>query len=180
MIKKISIFIFLIIFTTLPQIAYSQVTTPNHEQLAEEVEQERQNINRAIGQLAEEVEQERQNINEYNTWVLRHTKNVFILQYIKSIIIFFVVLIIVFTGLYFSFIQFKRSTNILNSENSNSEINTTLKIGAGSIEVSSSILGLLILVISLAFLYLYLEEVHRIEILPPNPEFSEDFQSEET
>lgn len=51
-----------------------------------------------------------------------------------------------------------------------------MKVGAAGIEVSSSIVGLLILVISLAFFYLYLENVYPVEPVHLQGQFSGDVE----
>ncbi|NER80453.1 MAG: hypothetical protein F6K42_12925 [Leptolyngbya sp. SIO1D8] len=84
-------------------------------------------------------------------------------HFMSSIIIFFVVLTIIGIGLYFSYLQFKLSVIQRKDKISPS----TLKIGRDGFEISSSIIGLLILIISLAFFYLYLENVYPIRVISP-------------
>lgn len=106
-----------------------------------------------------------------------------------SDIIFWVVLIIVFSGLAFSAIQFyiglqsqKRPINVNMPPDivaqqqvvgaAVGEVKapepTTLKISKDGIEVQSSVLGVIILVISIAFFYLYLTIVYPINPLDTN------------
>lgn len=87
---------------------------------------------------------------------LEHRNNVFEWQYKSSIIIFVMVITIVLFGLIFSGIQFFKSTKQPNSE---------LELSTSGIKVSTSILGVILLIISLAFFYLYLIHVYPISIL---------------
>lgn len=160
MIRKIVEFI-IIIFMFLPKASYSEIDPPNFEELAEETEKETKDYNNFT--------------DRYNDWVFEHTKKVYTAQHIKSIIIFIIVLIIVLTGLYFSFIQFKHSVN-KDFKNLNPEEKTNLKIGVSNIEITSSVIGLFILIISLAFFYLYLKEVYPIEILPSSEKILDENQ----
>ena len=101
-------------------------------------------------------------IEEYNQWALRHAKRAFLWSHISSILIFFIVLIVIGCGLYFSYLQFslalRRPQQIENST-------TNMKIGKDGIEISSSIIGLLILMISVVFFYLYLRYVYPITLV---------------
>ena len=99
-----------------------------------------------------------QAIEAYQIWSLDHRRNTLQLQTIKGTILFFIVLAVVGFGLYLSFLQFQKSDK---SE-------ATLKLGTAGIEVSSSVLGVIILTFSTAFLYLYLENVFQIDILGQN------------
>lgn len=123
--------------------------------------------------IADELEQEQKSqtlySSEYRKWSLNHTKKIFGFQYISSIIIFFIVLVIVFSGLYFSFIQFKNSLSIKKEIPSSS-----MKISMSGIEISSSIVGLFTLLISLIFFYLYLEKVYPVSLINFDQELSQE------
>ena len=104
----------------------------------------------------------------------QHRREVFQWQLYSSKITFYVVIFLVLAGVYFSGIQFHRSmgqrrprvvadkevTQVVSTGKEEvTEITATLK----GIKVSSPVLGILILVISLAFFYLYLRYVYPIE-----------------
>jgi hypothetical protein len=104
----------------------------------------------------------------------QHRREVFQWQLYSSKITFYVVIFLVLAGVYFSGIQFHRSmgqrrprvvadkevTQVVSTGAEEvTEITATLK----GIKVSSPVLGILILVISLAFFYLYLRYVYPIE-----------------
>lgn len=93
---------------------------------------------------------------EYRIQGFEHRRRVFEWQYYSSIVIFFMVVFIVSLGLYFSWMQFHATENPNDMPSSNIEASTT------SIKVSSPVLGVIILVLSLAFFYLYLVYVYPI------------------
>lgn len=88
-------------------------------------------------------------------FTFNQNKKVFQWQYISSIIIFFVVVLIVLTGLFLSYLQFKKSA----------ESNTKLEIGSSGIKIDTAVIGLAILTLSLSFLFLYLKYVYPISIV---------------
>lgn len=79
-------------------------------------------------------------------------------------IIFWVVLFLVFTGICFSGIQFFNGTQQKNKSSNQEDIQHHVEISAKGIKVSSPFLGIILLVISLAFLYLYLVYVYPISL----------------
>lgn len=99
----------------------------------------------------------------YHISGLQHRSKVFSWQLFSSKIIFVVVIILVFAGIYFAAVQFhiglKQFKNKLQDFNDRTEISASMK----GIKVSSPVLGVIILVISLAFFYLYLVYVFPIE-----------------
>lgn len=99
------------------------------------------------------------NIRKLEEEVFKYTFNqnrkVFQWQYISSIIIFFVVILIVLMGLFLSYLQFKRAA----------DTNTKLEIGNGGIKVDTAVIGLAILTLSLSFLFLYLKYVYPISLV---------------
>jgi uncharacterized membrane protein len=93
-----------------------------------------------------------------------HRLGVFGWQFITSKIIFFVVLILVFLGIYFAAIQFhsgmlRRRAPDQSDESEVTEFVFSLK----EFKVRSPVLGVIVLTISLAFFYLYLVYVYPIE-----------------
>ncbi len=94
---------------------------------------------------------------EYYIESYKNRHLVFYWQYISSIIIFFLVITIVITGIVFSGIQF-----YIALKNNNDTSQTEIEVTVGSIKVNSSFLGIIILVISISFFYLYLVFVYPI------------------
>ena len=81
-------------------------------------------------------------------------------QRYSSLFILTIVICIVLSGLYLSFYQLKLSYSKEKSEDNN----TDLLITKEKVKISSSIVGVLILFISIGFFYLYLKEVYTIKI----------------
>ncbi len=100
---------------------------------------------------------------DYNVSGLRHRHAVFKWQLLSSKVIFVVVLMLVFAGIYFAAVQFHRPLKRGDKAGAlESEVDVTIK----GIKVRSPVLGVVILVISLVFFYLYLVYVYPInEIL---------------
>jgi len=96
---------------------------------------------------------------EYKDFSLNHRKKVFKWQYFSSIFIFITVMIIVYSGLILSFLHFKQ--NLKNNTHQENE----LEIGKSGIKIKSSVIGIIILIISVTFLYLYLSHVYEIKEL---------------
>lgn len=98
-------------------------------------------------------------LRRINDEIFRYTFNqnrkVFQWQYISSIIIFFVVILVVLMGLFLSYLQFRRSA----------ESNTKLEIGSGGVKIDTAVIGLAILTLSLSFLFLYLKYVYPITLV---------------
>lgn len=78
-------------------------------------------------------------------------------------LVFAVVVVLVLTGLVFSGIQF--AIALRHARSGEQAPATTLKASLGSVEVSSSVLGVIILAISLLFFYLYLDRVFSLVVL---------------
>ena len=95
---------------------------------------------------------------------LQHRSKVFKWQLFSSKIIFVTVLLLVALGIYFAAVQFHvglRGKGKADGENQGQQ--TELVASFKGIKVSSPVLGVIILVISLAFFYLYLVYVYPIE-----------------
>jgi preprotein translocase subunit SecY len=90
--------------------------------------------------------------SSYDKFSLEHRRLALEYQYASSIVIFSIVVIIVLCGLIFSWLEFKKGQNTT----------TTLKFSQDGVEISSQIIGLIILVISLGFAYLYIDKAYPI------------------
>ena len=75
-----------------------------------------------------------------------------------NVIILTVVIVIIVTGLMFSYIHMKKTSTDPTQE-------TSIEITRDGLKIRSSVIGLLILIVSLVFFYLYLTEVYTIEEL---------------
>lgn len=92
-----------------------------------------------------------------------HRRTVFWWQHVSSRIIFAVVLGLVAVGVFFAWIQFRRDLVRPAASAGAEPVVTQLEIGQTGVRVSSPVLGVIILVISLAFFYLYLVYVYPIK-----------------
>ncbi len=102
---------------------------------------------------------------DYRIQGFDHRLRVFEWQLLSSRIIFVVVILLVLAGVYLSGVQFRRGLRERPPSDApaESEAVTEIEASMGGIKVSSSTLGVIILVISLAFFYLYLVFVYPIE-----------------
>lgn len=114
---------------------------------------------------------------DYYRFGMEHRKKSFNWNLLSSKITFWVVIVLVFSGIAFAGIQFyislkerSRKAGDLQSqkitvENKDAygEFNTQLEASAKGIKISSPVLGVIILVISLLFFYLYLAYVYPIQ-----------------
>lgn len=99
-----------------------------------------------------------------------YRSRVFEWQLLSSRVIFAVVLALVGAGLYFAAIQFRLAMRASarppgaqsTAPESGMSLETKLEVSATGVSVNSSVMGLIILVLSLAFFYLYLVFVYPI------------------
>ena len=103
---------------------------------------------------------------EYYVSGMDHRQQVFKWQHFSGRVIFGFVLLLVTTGIYFSYLQFRlylRSADNAEGRLPNQDMGTDLEISSTGVKVSSNILGVIILSLSLAFFYLYLAYVYPIQ-----------------
>jgi len=97
---------------------------------------------------------------QYRTSGLEHRSRVFEWQLFSSKVIFATVLMLVGAGMAFAAIQFR--IGLKRPPGGETHDVTEVNLSATSVKVSSPVLGVIILVISLAFFYLYLVYVYPI------------------
>ena len=100
---------------------------------------------------------------DYRTSGLQHRRQVFKWQLFSAKLIFGVVVFLVLAGVVFAWLQFKAGLDITDSGGGTDKIATEFEASTKGIKVSSPVLGVIILVISLAFFYLYLIHIYPIE-----------------
>jgi hypothetical protein len=103
---------------------------------------------------------------EYYISGMDHRSRVFEWQHFSGRLILGFVLLLVSTGIFFSYLQFRlylRSTDPANKQADNQNMDTDLELSAAGVKVSSNVLGVIILALSLAFFYLYLAFVYPIQ-----------------
>jgi hypothetical protein len=105
---------------------------------------------------------------DYYQFGFAHRKTVFWWQHFSSRIIFVVALGLVTVGVLFAWLQFRRDLTVAGTEEAAERESRVhhVEIGHSGLRISSPVLGVIILMISLAFFYLYLVHVYPIvEIL---------------
>ncbi|WP_295720820.1 hypothetical protein [Mucilaginibacter sp.] len=131
---------------------------------------------------------------EEDRYGIKHGQKVYDFQYYTSIIIFVVVIFIVLTGLYLSYKQFEfthemlrnqtdakkaiiiqgpdattKITDDTTSQETKADISlsgsTTFELSKDGIKINSAVIGLIILAISIAFFFLYLEYVYPVHVI---------------
>jgi len=96
----------------------------------------------------------------------QHRQTVFQWQFFSSKVIFVVVLVLVFAGIYFAAVQFHSTLGRKRkAEASEDEGITEFVASVKGIKVKSPVLGVVILVISMVFFYLYLVYVYPIKAI---------------
>jgi hypothetical protein len=86
---------------------------------------------------------------------------IFHVQRISSYVVLILVIIVVTSGVLFSGFQLWKSVSIAGVQTSND-----LEVSAAKVRVTSSVVGIVVLAISLAFLFIYTREVYTIKVLP--------------
>lgn len=97
-------------------------------------------------------------VSTYYSWALKNRQNIITRQQTTGSIIFILVIVLVLSGLTFSAIQFYIA--LKSAKRKVSLPDTSLKASLSGVEVSSSVLGVIILTISIVFFYLYLNKVY--------------------
>ena len=97
---------------------------------------------------------------EYYTFAYDYRIKVYNWQLLSSGIILFVVTLIVLLGLYLSYRQFELGAHAINKP---PDSTSTVDISSTGIKVNSNVIGLIILVTSIAFFFLYLKFVFPIK-----------------
>ncbi len=110
--------------------------------------------------------------NQY-VFNVEHQKRTFTQQYFSSIFIFIMVVIIVCMGLVLSYKQFKLNEEIVRHSmkqnngtiEKGTDTSASMEVSKDGIKMNTAVIGLMILVISLVFFFLYLTYVYPIEIV---------------
>jgi hypothetical protein len=98
----------------------------------------------------------------YRTKGLQHRQSVFKWQLLSAKVIFLIVLVVVGTGIVLAIIQFRAELKRLEQGASGAMASSTVEASTTGVKVSSSVVGIIILTLSLAFFYLYLIYVYPI------------------
>jgi hypothetical protein len=114
---------------------------------------------------------------EYTIYAWKNRRDAFAWQSASTKVIFAVVIIVVLAGLYLSWMQFNFAHNAPmkvtrpstegpatagNPSNQVDATNTTIEVNTSGVKITSSVIGLVILVLSIVFFFLYLKFVYPI------------------
>jgi hypothetical protein len=99
---------------------------------------------------------------EYVTKIMELNIEAFNAQRWSAYVILFLVVVVVISGISFSGFQLWKSISVAGVQTSNE-----LELSASKVRITSSVVGIVVLTISLAFLYIYTVQVYQIRILPP-------------
>ncbi len=99
---------------------------------------------------------------EYITKVMELNVEAFNAQRWSAYAILFLVVVVVISGISFSGFQLWKSISVAGVQTNNE-----LELSASKVRITSSVVGIVVLTISLAFLYIYTMQVYQIRILPP-------------
>ncbi|WP_154402537.1 hypothetical protein [Mucilaginibacter endophyticus] len=108
-------------------------------------------------------------VSSYYVWALQNRRQIISRQQFTGNIIFILVVILVLSGLSFSAIQFYIAVRSVKKRSASANTSTSFKASLSGIEVSSSVLGVIVLTISIVFFYLYLSKVYPLVSLDEIP-----------
>jgi hypothetical protein len=114
----------------------------------------------------EDFEELQKEYFEHLKWRWKYVKSIFNQRRITTWIITGFIVLLILSGIVFTGIQLFMVVSLNNLSELNSEI--TIET-AGKISINSSIVGAIVLIISLAFFYLYLQYVYKIQNPEPPP-----------
>ncbi len=119
---------------------------------------------RSLSVLSKEDTMLRKALSDYNLFGLAHRKRALQWNLTSSIIIFWSVIFLVFSGICFAGLQFYFSMRMAQKAGAlkQDELASDLEAGAKGIKIHSPVLGVIILAISILFFYLYLQFVYPI------------------
>lgn len=100
---------------------------------------------------------------DYRARGLEHRKDVFAWQLFSAKLIFCIVLVVVGTGIALAIIQFRAELEQVRKGKATGMTRSELEASVQGVKVSSSIVGIIILTLSLAFFYFYLVHIYPIE-----------------
>ena len=100
----------------------------------------------------------------YYGYDLKNAKSAFDFQTFTTRFIFWMVIVIVTLGVFFAVINFIQSISLLKKK-TGKDVATEFKAGLDGVEIKTSLVGFLILTVSLLFFYLYLKEVYPIKLV---------------
>jgi cytochrome c-type biogenesis protein CcmH/NrfG len=154
----------------LPTSAIAQEAAPTTEQLRTQIgimQDEIKSLKSELGvrdrQLQEKYIEAKKKEYDYQIGLMQHNLDTFSSQTPQTYTVMGLVVLVVVSGLALSAYQLWKSVNVAGVQ-----LNNELEVSAKSVRVTSSIVGIVILVISIVFLYIYVHEVYQLRFANPN------------
>jgi len=144
--------LFLISLSVFGDGLFDEIPTQEDKQSAQSISDESVHSDK----LRQAIEQYAVEKNNHKIWALQQVQRAYTWQHWGTYVIYMVVVILVFSGLIMAWRQFNAG---LDTNGSGPAVNT-IEISKSGIKLSSPVLGLIILVISLGFFYLFIDEVY--------------------
>lgn len=106
---------------------------------------------------------------QWHIYKYEHARKTFNFHHLTTILTFILVHLIVIVGLYLTWLQFHRDSG----SDPGAEPHE-LSIGKDGLKIRSSVIGLIVLALSLGFYYLYLKNVYPVTYVSSNQSMSEE------
>ena len=94
----------------------------------------------------------RQYRSDFFNWSTDHRASVFMWQRYTTVVSYILIVSIIVVGIYLAVLEFNKGRSGV----------TKLKFGADGVEISSEIIGLIVLTLSLAFTYFYIDRIYPV------------------
>jgi hypothetical protein len=150
-------------------IAQEQPPTPEQLQKQIAIMQDQIKALKSDLELQQKYVEAKKKEYDYQIGLMQFNLEAFNAQTPQTYVVMALVILVVVAGLLLSAYQLWKSVHVAGVQT-----NSELELSAKNVRVTSSIVGIVILVISIAFLYIYVHEVYRLRFaVPPAPEISE-------
>ncbi len=98
----------------------------------------------------------------FHTKIMEMNERIYDAQLISSYVVLTLVGLVVLAGVCFSGFQLINALSVAGVQPSND-----LEVSAGKVRITSSVVGIIVLVISIVFLYIYISQVYHIKSIDP-------------
>jgi len=119
-------------------------------------------LDQASGPLADKYAEVQLARYQHQIDLMEHRRGVFAWQLIASYMVLAIVVVVTLAGIGFSAAQLINALRL-----SQPQGNIDLEISASKVRITSSVVGVVVLTLSIVFLYLFLDRIYEIRELPP-------------
>jgi hypothetical protein len=151
--------------------ARAEEQTPTAEQLEVQITILKDRLLKLKAQVAlrEKYVEAKKKEYDYQIKLMDLNLETFQSQWLQTYTVMTLVALVVIAGLSFSAFQLWKSVGVAGVQ-----LNSELEMSAKNVRVTSSVVGVVVLVISIVFLYIYTHEVYQLRFVNPyTPELSE-------